>query len=38
MKVGVKTLVLAAILFLGYKTVKKDDLKSWMKLVGAKLI
>ena len=30
MKVGVKTLVLAAILFLGYKNVKKDELKNWV--------
>jgi hypothetical protein len=30
MKAGVKTLVLAAILFLGYKNVKKDELKSWV--------
>jgi hypothetical protein len=30
MKVGVKTLVLAAILFLGYKNVKKEELKSWV--------
>jgi hypothetical protein len=28
MKVGVKTLVLTAILFLGYKNVKKEELKS----------
>lgn len=28
MKVGVKTLILAAILFLGYKNVKKAELKS----------
>jgi uncharacterized membrane protein YadS len=29
-KVGVKTLVLATILFLGYKNIKKDELKSWV--------
>jgi uncharacterized membrane protein YadS len=30
MKVGVKSLVLTAILFLGYKNVKKEELKSWV--------
>jgi hypothetical protein len=29
-KIGVKALVLTAILFLGYKNVKKDELKSWV--------
>jgi len=29
-KVGVKTLVLSAILFLGYANVKKDVLKNWI--------
>jgi hypothetical protein len=29
-KVGVKTLVLAAILFLGYANVKKEVLKNWV--------
>jgi hypothetical protein len=29
-KVGVKSIVLTAILFLGYKNVKKDELKSWV--------
>jgi uncharacterized membrane protein YadS len=30
MKVGVKSVVLTAILFLGYKNVKKEELKSWV--------
>ena len=30
MQVGVKSLVLTAILFLGYKNVKKEELKSWV--------
>jgi uncharacterized membrane protein YadS len=30
MKVGVKSVVLTAILFLGYKNVKKVELKSWV--------
>jgi hypothetical protein len=29
-KVGVKSIVLTAILFLGYMNVKKDELKSWV--------
>lgn len=29
-KIGVKTLVLTAILFLGYANVKKDSLKTWV--------
>ena len=29
-KIGVKTLVLIAILFLGYANVKKDSLKTWV--------
>lgn len=29
-KIGVKSLVLTAILFLGYKNVKKEELKSWV--------
>ncbi len=29
-KIGVKALVLTAILFLGYKNVKKDLLKTWV--------
>ena len=30
MKVGVKSVVLTVILFLGYKNVKKEELKSWV--------
>jgi uncharacterized membrane protein YadS len=30
MKVGVKSVVLTAILFLGYKNVKKEEVKSWV--------
>lgn len=35
-KIGVKTLVLAGILFLGYKNVKKDSLKTsvWATMLG----
>jgi hypothetical protein len=29
-KIGVKSIVITAILFLGYKNVKKDVLKSWV--------
>lgn len=29
-KVGVKTIVLTAILFLGYKNVKKESVKNWV--------
>jgi uncharacterized membrane protein YadS len=29
-KVGVKSVVLTVILFLGYKNVKKEELKSWV--------
>lgn len=29
-KIGIKTLVLTAILFLGYTNVKKDALKTWV--------
>jgi hypothetical protein len=30
MKIGIKSIVLTAILFLGYKNVKKDVVKTWV--------